>query len=204
MGCGIFRKYLTSNLLNWGFNVWVFLVFQKNLADYDAFMKLVKLQSWLKCVQSWNVNNTHISEMQFWNSNVLKHSPNVWPHGKGGKNSKLVEWMEKDLCICLFFPPKTFFLLWLCCHLKKKKKVKFLFCFLFLINKALHRPDFLTKSELFYLSSSAVGLWAYLLRISPFLWGQAWQSREPLFPPHLGVFFPFSKSLLCSSAFLIC
>lgn len=96
--CGRFRKmilYLTDNLLNRGFNVWVFLGFQtKSLVDYGGFMKLVKLQSWPKYVQSWNVNNTCFSEMQFLNSDVLKHSTNLsltsWKMEKKSKTQKAV------------------------------------------------------------------------------------------------------------------
>lgn len=41
-------------------------------------MKLVKLQSRPKYVQSWNVINTCFSEMQSWNSDVLKHPRNLF------------------------------------------------------------------------------------------------------------------------------
>lgn len=143
-----------------------FQSFKKNLADYGAFMKLVKLQSWLKCVQSWNVNNTYVSEIKFWNSDVQTLHKTLFDLvEKGAKTqNQLNEWKSIYL-FAIFFPNRVSFSFG---YIAACKNIKLLFCCLSLINKALCRPDFLTKSELSYLSGSAVAFWAYLLRIFPF------------------------------------
>lgn len=61
---------------------------KKILVDYGAFMKLVKLQSWPKYVQSWNVINTCFRNaiLKFWCTETTQKS--LFNLVEGGKKKK--------------------------------------------------------------------------------------------------------------------